>query len=73
MVRWYPVALPVPGGACPAPTSQAERAISVDIVDRVEKREAHSILQELLDELRVRPYSELAKLIGDSQQRKITR
>jgi hypothetical protein len=42
------------------------------IVDRVEKREARSILQELLDELRERPYSELAKLIGDSQQREIT-
>jgi hypothetical protein len=43
----------------------------VDIVDRVEKREARSILQEFLDELRKRPYSDLAKLIGDSQQHEI--
>lgn len=43
----------------------------MDIVDRVEKREARSILQEFLDELRKRPYSDLAKLIGDSQQREI--
>jgi hypothetical protein len=37
----------------------------------VEKREARIILQELLDELCERPYSDLAKLVGDSQQREI--